>query len=367
MEILVKTLTGLTFNLKVHPSDTIYRVKEKVRDKHGIPPDAQRLIFLDKELEDNMTVKSYNIPNESTLLLILRLITTYIKSLSGKKITLYFDPSDTISNIKSKIQDKEGIPISQQKLLYNGHMMDDKKTLGDYNVQKESTIIFIYTNISDKDNESSNLKSQSVINLDKNNELNNLKTKNQNLENEKNKLNSELSIAKKEISELNKKIKELKNENILYLKEINRLKETNIKLENELKELKMGNNNQINSKNLNNEKDEALVSLVKKLEIKDNEIKNLKSNKSLNLQPGEELLPIIFVSADQKIHYAFICKNTDKFSVIESKLYDIYPDYLESDNYFCVHGNKINRFKTIEQNKIKYSDIIMVIPYDEDK
>ena len=83
------------------------------------------------------------------------------------------------------------------------------------------------------------------------------------------------------------------------------------------------------------------------MKIKENEIKDLKSNNSFNLEPGEELLPIIFVSNDQKIHYAFICKNTDKFSVIEIKLYEVFPDYLENKNYFCVNGSKINRYKTI--------------------
>ena len=184
-----------------------------------------------------------------------------------------------------------------------------------------------------------------------------------------------LNISQKEIERLKSieknyislkfTLNEYKNENNKLKEENNKIKDENKDLRIEINGLRQSSNNQNNNnKNINDNKDE-IISLLKKLEIKENEIKQIKQNIPYELKSGEKLMPIIFVSRDQKIHYAFICKNTDKFNSIENLLYEVYPEYQETENYFTVNGIKIIKSKTMEQNGIKPSSIIFLNSYEE--
>ena len=92
--------------------------------------------------------------------------------------------------------------------------------------------------------------------------------------------------------------------------------------------------------------------------IKKNIVNDIKLNIPIDFKKGEKMISVIFLSVDQNIYYSVICKNTDIFSNIINKFYDKYPEYKNTKNDFIVNGNKVDILKSIDDNKIKNSDII---------
>ena len=143
MLICIETLTKKVFTLAVESSDTIENVKMKFHYKEDIPPDQQRLIYRGRQMEDGFTLSHYNVTNQSTVHMVLRLrggMQIFVKTLTGKTITVEVEASDTIKNVKTKIQGKEDIPPDQQRLIFAGKRLLNLLTLSDYNIQKGSTL-----------------------------------------------------------------------------------------------------------------------------------------------------------------------------------------------------------------------------------
>lgn len=143
MQLFVKTLTGKTVSIEVEEGESIEDVKAKISEKEGIPPEQQRLIFGGQQLQDAKTLDDYDVGDDSTLHLVLRLrggMQLFVKTLTGKTVSIEVEEGESIEDVKAKISEKEGIPPEQQRLIFGGQQLQDAKTLDDYDVGDDSTL-----------------------------------------------------------------------------------------------------------------------------------------------------------------------------------------------------------------------------------
>ena len=162
-----------------------------------------------------------------------------------------------------------------------------------------------------------------------------------------------------------------KNNDIKYNELIKELNEVKNMLNNEKEKVKELNNKIILYEKTSNEDINKIKELEKLINIKDNELNNLKS-KSINddstissIKPGEKIITVNFLTTDKGINKPIACKNTDIVARLEEKLYNEYPNYKNYNTYLTVNGNKIKRFKSLDENGINDGNSIIINICDE--
>ena len=146
MELVVRSPLARCL-LSACPCESVETLKYMIFKKLAIPVDDQQLFLAGKQLQDRLPLHHYNINNADGCCTTIHLLTyirggyvLFIKMFNGKTIRLEVHRTDTIATIKSKIENMEEIPMLFQGLIFAGKIMEDNFTLGQYNVQRESTL-----------------------------------------------------------------------------------------------------------------------------------------------------------------------------------------------------------------------------------
>ncbi len=150
-DVYVQTLTGKTITVKVSDMTTVLRLKEKLEQLEGFPTDAQRLIFAGHNMDDLKFLKDYGIGPYSKVHLVLRIgggdrrgdggdFQVFVKTTTGKIFPIRVMSTTTVSELKQKIKDKEGIPVDQQRVIFRGTELNDNYDMKKYNISVDAMI-----------------------------------------------------------------------------------------------------------------------------------------------------------------------------------------------------------------------------------
>ena len=332
--IYIKTIAGSTLDFVVPETETVESLKAKIEEATGVPIWKQMLIFACKVLEDNTILSDYNITNDSSINLIIRYKTSkiHIKTLFDEIIDLDYDQNETIGSIKKKIETIKRIEADKQILLYNSNKLQDNKTILECGINKESIIVLIIMEETEKLNEKLKneikfLEKALLEEINKNEKMEELLKKREILLND---LNSQIQSLKYEKEKI---IKVLENE----LEKEGEYKKRIEKLERGYKKKKYVEEDFLEVKEfLEKEKEKEIQIYLK------------------------NLISIIFISNEQGIYWSVICNKTDSFSKLQQSFFERYPEYNEENNYFVFNGINIEKENTLKDIGIKHNDLIIM-------
>lgn len=372
-------------SLECLPTDTVLQIKNMISEKKEILPEHQQLKFKDIILEDEKKLYEYEIKNHSLINLDNKnkKIRIWLSGRYDKDIDIDIKILEKCEEIKKYLWNNTLTTAEPYKLrlYYNNILLEDEKTINDYNIENLDTVIVKQVPSEDdakiKEMETTNKtledkikelekelaqKNEKLMEKNQNNEesyqQNEMqKEKDNKMEELINKLN-QFQTENQKLIEKNSKLEELitefktqKSENIIQTEKNEKIININYKKDNEIKST---NNNNINIREVLD-----MANLIKK---KDEEIEELRTKTfPYNLKPGEKLISVTFILEKNKIYCSIICKNNDIFANVENLFYEVHQEYRkEENNYYC-NNKKINRFLSLEENNIGDHDIIYLI------
>ena len=256
------------------------------------------------------------------------------------EIELSSEFEDLAKKEYKELKEKYHKNMKSKEILTNSKVEENKKKILEQKNKEEEQ--------KKKNSKIKRKEKENIIN--KKNTINKIASNIIKINNDKDNNKNEIIKFEMVIEELRKRIKELE----VALKEKDNI--INI-LKKEKDLLKIENNNIIEKFNKNisilNEQISKNEKMIEQYKFKISQI-------PFEFSPGEKIMSIIFKSYDDNIISSFICKNTDTFDFLEKKFYEKYSEYKGLDNIFISNGRKINKNKSLDENKIKNNDIIII-------
>ncbi|KAM8759903.1 ubiquitin-like protein ISG15 [Acanthopagrus schlegelii] len=146
MEIIIIMLNGASHRLTVSPQDTVSSLKRLIQTKLGVPVQEQKLVFVNGQRtplnDDSKFLSWYGLQSGSQVSLLITQpppFQVFLKNEKGKSTTYDITPEETVDHFKARVEQREGVPVSQQRLLHQSREMTTGR-LTDYNVTNHSTI-----------------------------------------------------------------------------------------------------------------------------------------------------------------------------------------------------------------------------------